>query len=145
MRAIGLLAALMAVTTQGCASALTSMGTPYGTNFGEIKSDRPGVADALKGGQTMITGFGKPAHMSVPQDIPLPKQANPRAMFTVPNLDHRTLNAVFNTMAAVVMTGCALMPDFNQSRDRTCESDAERKAEKNITLPAPQRGPVILR
>jgi len=142
MRAMNLLVAVFALSTQGCASMLHEMDSGYGSRFGEIRSDRPAVADALRGGQTALPGFGAiPNHRSVPQSLPLPIQTNRRAMFAVPSLGKHSITVLFGTMLVVNEVGCALAEAY----DGTCEGRSNRDLERTIPLPKENKGPVILR
>ena len=144
MRTIAFMVAVMTGTV-GCSGAFRTGIPSYGTNFGEIRSDRPSVADALRGGQTSIGSFASnPAHCSVPQDIPLPSEANPRHQFAMPELGDRTVNQLFQTAGIIVTVLCSI-PDPFEAPDRGCEARTQRSLERDVPRPVTQKGPVILR
>lgn len=129
----------LCIATQGCATAL-------GSGLGERRQDRPGFTGELRSAHADARGFGGnriPA--SVPPSIPLPSQADPRRMFTLPNIGNATTNALYYVGNGIsILLVC--VPDLSGKSPRECAARADHNY-KEIT-PAPiagSKGPVILR
>ncbi len=139
MRSIGLLIAIIALTTQGCATTL-------GSHFGETRGDRPGLIGGFRSDQANAGGFGgNRVPASVPTDLPLPLEANPRNLFTLPNVGTATSGALYSVANGIsVLLNC--IPDLSGKAPRECAAKADRNFRDAIPQPREKTtGPVILK
>ena len=135
MKKIGVVIAAMSILSQGCA-------TIGQNNFGQLPSDRPGVTDALRGGQTQIPGFAaaRPAGQ-LPSSLPVPIEANPVARLKMPEFPGRKSVAGYSAASNIYQ----LLSCFGLHYWSGCEVQAEREFRLAVPPPARLKGPVILK
>ena len=127
MRAMSLLVAVFAVSTQGCAAVMSEMSTG--------PSDRPSVANSAG-------GISRRAPMSVPSNLPLPIHADPRTRMAVPSLSEVSRPTYGTMMTVYAFLAC--FPVMG-SVPESCDENAIGAFQRNIREPAQKKGPIILR
>ena len=133
MKAMTLLVAVFALSTQGCAAMISEMST--------VPNERPSVAAGMGG-----VSSGRYAPVSVPSNLPLPIQADPRTRMAVPNQKsmgrptYATLMGVYSVIACLGPIGMSTAEE-----EKGCDDKAVRDFQRNIREPAAKKGPVILR
>jgi hypothetical protein len=135
MKKSAILLAAMTILSQGCASIRQN-------NFGEFPSDRPGVTDALRGGQTLIPGFaGSRRAGQLPSSLPVPIEANPVARVNMPEYPGHKAVAGYNAASSIYQ----FLTCFGLHYWSGCEAEAERNFRVAVPPPATLKGPVILK
>ena len=128
MKAMRVLAAVFAVSTQGCAAVMSEMST--------VPSERPSVANSAGG-----VGESR-SPVSVPSNLPLPIHADPRTRMAVPSLKDVSRHTYGTAMTVYAFIACfPVMGAVPES----CDESAIGAFQRNVKEPAGKKGPIVLR